>query len=122
MKNCDVVKMSKCFWCGGIKNELILPKRQNKAWCDNKNMAVIINYDPCDKCQEDIDDGTWIIEAQDTPVVDGQPEIQKDAYPTGHYWVVQPESAIAAFSNDSKVILIDKEAATAVGLYEAEKE
>ena len=33
-----------------------------------------------------------LIEASDTPNSKGQPEMQKDVYPTGRYWVINPDA------------------------------
>ncbi len=118
-KDCDVVKMSKCFWCGGDKNELIMSTRMDSKWCSNKNKSVVINYEPCDKCKKEFDKGVHIIEIAETPFIDKQPEIQKGVYPSGNMWVIANNIAKDIFSTDSKKILITKEIAKKVGLYGA---
>ena len=126
MKDCDVVKMSKCFWCGGTKDELILlgsraKAAERKAWCENKSMTVIVNYEPCKKCQKKVDLGVWIIEVEETPNAEGQMPIQEGLYPTGNYWVVKKEYAKEAFDTDSDKVMVDKEVAEKLGLYKNTK-
>ena len=121
--DCDLVKMSKCFFCGGEKNELVLlgdksSRKDKNAWCNNKSMSVIANYEPCDNCQEEFSKGTLLIEASDTPNSKGQPEMQKDVYPTGRYWVINPD----AINIDNPIAFVSEDAAKKMGLYEVEED
>ncbi len=113
---CDIAKLSKCAWCGKDKNELVIAKRQNKAWCDAP-MSIITNYEPCEKCQEKWDQGTVLIEASETPNTENQPLMSEGAYPTGNYWVVNPD----ILNIDSPIAFITKEIATDLGLYNTEE-
>jgi len=113
-KECDIAKLSLCFWCGEEKNELVLATRQTKEWCDNKSRGIVTNYEPCDKCAEGHKLGIWMIEASDTPLSKGQPEMQKGIYPTGKNWVVKKE----AFNIDSPIAFVTEESAKEMGLYE----
>ena len=122
MKDCDVVKLSKCFWCGGEKNELLFLARRNRAWCENKNTSIIADYEPCDKCEEDFSKGTLVMEASTMPVAEGQPAMQEDVYPTGRVWVIKTESAKEIFGTDSPKVFVDEETAKAIGLYGNENE
>ncbi len=122
MKNCDLVKLSRCFWCGKEKNELILPKKQNKAWCDNKSMSVVVNYEPCDACREEDKLGVRVIEVQDTPLTENQPEIQEGFYPTSHTWVVDKDVAKKVFETDNLVVMLEEKTARLLGLYSVVEE
>ena len=112
-RDCDIAKLSLCFFCGETKNELLLATRQTKEWCDNKSKGVIANYEPCDKCKENHELGMWVIEASEIPVSEGQPEMQEGIYPTGRSWVVKKE----AFNIDSPVVFVTEESAKEMGLY-----
>ena len=116
--DCDLVKMSKCFYCGGEKNELVMATRQTRDQCNNKSRSVIANYEPCDDCQEIFSKGTLLIEASDTPNSKGQPEMQKDVYPTGRYWVINPD----AINIDNPIAFVSEDAAKKMGLYEVEED
>ncbi len=120
--SCDIAKMSQCFWCGGEKNELIIAKRQDKQWCDNKTMSVIANYEPCDKCKEGFAKGVQLIEAQEEPLWRKQPEIQKGVYPTGNTWVINREVAEEILGVKNDIVFIDKEMAEKIGLYQTQEE
>ena len=113
-KECDICKLSLCFWCGKEKNELLLATKQTREWCDNKSMGVVVNYNACDKCEEEHKLGLWIIEASDTPTSKGQPEIQKGVYPTGKNWVVKK----GVFNIDSPIAFVTEKSARDMGLYE----
>jgi len=112
-KDCDIAKLSLCFWCDKEKNELILATRQTREWCDNKSRGVVANYNACDKCEKGHKLGVWLIEASDTPISKGQPEMQKGVYPTGKNWVVKKE----AFNIDSPIAFVTEESAKEMGLY-----
>jgi len=113
MNDCDIAKLSLCFWCGKEKNELIVATRQTREWCNNKSMGAVTNYEPCDKCAEGHKLGTWLIEASETPTSKGQPEIKEGIYPTGKNWVVKKE----AFNIDSPIAFVTEEAAKEMELY-----
>jgi len=112
-KDCAVVKLSICFFCGKEKNELLLATRQTEEWCNNKSRGVVANYEPCDKCAEGHKLGVWLIEASGTPIDKGQPEMQEGVYPTGNSWVVKKE----VLNIDSPVAFVTEELAKEMGLY-----
>jgi len=125
MRDCDVVKMSKCFWCNGEKDELILlgnkaTRKEQNEWCDNKSMSVIVSYEPCEKCKEEFDKGIQLIEAQDDPVTPKQPEISEGVYPTGRFWVIKREAFTDDIPEEQTFMFIKEETAKEMGLYEAE--
>ncbi len=122
--NCDICKLSKCFWCGGEKEELVLlgPKalaREKKAWCKNNTMSVIISYEPCQKCVEQFTLGIQVIEAQDNPVTAEQPAIVEGVYPTGRFWVIKRD-AFNDIPEDQDFVFVKEEAAKEMGLYDAD--
>ncbi len=119
--DCDIAKLSKCFWCGGEKNELIMSTRMDSKWCDNKNKSIVANYDPCDKCIEQFKLGIQLIEAQDDPVTSGQPEISKGVYPTGRFWVINRE-VFKDIPEDQDFMFIKEDMAKEMGLYDSLKE
>jgi len=112
-KDCDIAKLSLCFWCGKEKNELVMATRQTEEWCDNRSMGVVANYEPCDKCAEGHKLGIWLIEASGTPIDEGQPEMQEGIYPTGKNWVVKKE----ALNVDGPIVFVEEEVAKEMGLY-----
>lgn len=64
-------------------------------------MHMVIDYEPCDRCRVQMDQGVLIIEASDAPVMANQREIQRDVYPTGRWAVVRPEAAAQMFGSDA---------------------
>lgn len=99
-----------CFWCGKEKNEIALlgrirEKTKNRFGANVTKRGsdieaprrMVIDYEPCDDCKRMWDSGIAVIEAQDCPVQAGQPEIQKNVYPTGRLVVVTVEGADRVF-------------------------
>lgn len=70
-----------CFWCGKEKNEIALLGRLPHDAEAPKNM--VLDYDPCEECLSQWDQGITLIEAQTTPVSENQPPICEGTYPTG---------------------------------------
>lgn len=89
------VQMSQCFWCGEAKNEILIGKRAQKGYKDAPRMAMH-NYDPCDQCEQKMEQGIALIEVQETPVFQGQPVLQQrgtaSLYPTGNCLIIRPEA------------------------------
>ena len=87
--------MTQCFWCGELKNELVLFGRVKN---DLKAPRVVMfNYSPCDKCQEGFDQGITVIEASSEPTHKNQAVIQEGCYPTGRLVVIKEEAAERMF-------------------------
>ena len=122
MQDCDIAKLSRCFWCGKEKEEIIIATEQTIEWCNNKSMSVIVDYEPCSKCKEDFAKGVQIIEVQEFPIVKTQPFIRKGFYPTGNTWVVKREEAHRMFETESDTVLLGKETAENIGLYSSKVE
>lgn len=99
-----------CFWCGKEKNEIALLGRirEKTKDCYGANVTkrdsdieappcMVIDYEPCEECQKMWDSGVAVLEAQKTPTMPNQPEIQKGIYPTGRLVVVTVEGADRVF-------------------------
>ena len=99
-----------CFWCGKDKNEIALlgrirEKTKNRYGANVTKQdsdieapsRMVIDYEPCDECMKMWDSGVAVIEAQETPIMPNQPEIQKGIYPTGRFAVVTVEGADRVF-------------------------
>ena len=99
-----------CFWCGKEKNEIALLGRIREKTTNRFGANVterdsdieaprrmVLDYEPCDECQKMWDSGVAVIEAQETPIMPNQPEIQKGIYPTGRFAVVTVEGADRVF-------------------------
>lgn len=101
-----------CFWCGKQKNEIALMGRMSKkherrnAWGGTstevesdieapKNM--VLDYVPCEECQNHMNMGVAILEASDHPNTENQPPMQKGVYPTSRFVVVTTECADRVF-------------------------
>ena len=121
---CMDVNMVACFYCGEASGIAISKKLIS---CKDKwdTKYIFGGYEPCDKCKEKFDTGFLIIECQETPISEGQPEMQKGVYPTGSHWVVKNEVAAEVFNEDivkGGKIFVDKEFAERIGLYQAGEE
>ena len=102
-----------CFWCGKEKNEIALLGRireketRKTAWGGQTTSVrnndvqapprMVIDYEPCDECKKMWESGVAVLEAQETPTMPNQPEIQKGIYPTGRLVVVTVEGADRVF-------------------------
>ena len=86
-----------CFWCGKQKNEIALMGRMEGDIEAPKNM--VLDYEPCEECQNHMAMGVAILEASDYPNTEGQPPMQKGVYPTSRFVVVTTECADRVFSD-----------------------
>lgn len=96
-----------CFWCGQKKNEIaMLGKidRQDSKAPEN----IVLNYEPCDKCNELFSQGIQVIGVTETPAVKDMFPIQKSdsvaLYPTGNFIVVGEDWAKAVFADDEETL------------------
>ena len=88
-----------CFFCGEPKNEVVLlGKLKDDA---EAPMHCVLDYEPCDRCKEQMSQGVTLIEVTDRQPVDGRPPIKAKGdipvYPLGSYAVVKPEAAERVF-------------------------
>lgn len=86
-----------CFWCGEERNEIALLGRINKEDTEAPRSAFL-DYEPCDKCKENMAQGVTLMEASHTPNFEGQPAFQRGTYPTGRWLVIKREAANRLFS------------------------
>jgi hypothetical protein len=111
-----------CFWCHEPKDEIVIANKL--VDCDDKMpMHTVIDWEPCDKCIKEWSKGTVLIEITENQPEDKRPEIGDGVYPTGNMWVVDNTVAKNIFEDKyNSIILIDKEVAEKIGLYELTKE
>ncbi len=115
---CINTAMIQCFWCGEASGIAI---GQKLVSCDKKWKTNYIfgGYEPCDKCKENREKGFTVVQAQDKPVNEGQPEIQDGIYPTGVWIVVKNESLVELLGQetvDLGMCFMDKEMMEKIGL------
>jgi len=94
-----------CFWCGEETNEIVLLGKLKDDAEAPKNL--VINYEPCDKCQELINDGVQLIGVTDIPSNPDMPPITITAegvrlYPTQTFVVVKERFIYDFLSEESK--------------------
>ncbi len=116
---CMDINLVACFFCGE-DNGIAIGKKL--VSCENKydTKHIFGGYEPCDKCKVKFSEGFLIIECQETPISEGQPEMQNGVYPTGAHWVVKNESAKELFTKEiaeGGKVFVDKEFAKKIGLY-----
>lgn len=78
--------MSRCFFCGGPKNDLVLFGRLKSDAKAPQN--VVMDYEPCEVCKKKFEAGILLIGATETPNYEGQPPLG-GGYPTGAYMLVK---------------------------------
>lgn len=101
-----------CFWCGKQKNEIALMGHMKDDIEAPKNM--VLDYVPCEECQNHMAMGVAVLEASDHPNTEGQPPMQKGVYPTSRFVVVTTECADRVFSayapwSEGKKVFVDSD-------------
>lgn len=94
--------ITKCFWCGSDKNELVL---MGKLPGDEKApMHCIMDYDPCDKCKEAWSKGITLIGVTKTAAHKDQLPISQNqdgnVYPSGNLACITEEAVKRLFSDN----------------------
>ena len=97
--------MDICFFCGEAKGIALFGKMKGDAEAPRN---VLLNYEPCDKCKEAMDQGTTVIEVVTED--NGNMPIKEGIYPTGRWCVMRSEAAQELFGTDSKKVLLAKSA------------
>lgn len=95
--------ITKCFWCGGDKNELVL---MGKLPGDEKApMHCVLNYDPCDKCKEAWSKGITLIGVTSVAAHKDQLPISRNqngnVYPSGNLACITEDAVKRLFSDDA---------------------
>ena len=101
-----------CAFCGKQKNEIALMGRigdGRKGEDFEAPRNVILDYEPCDECKAQWEQGVAIIEVSRYPVTEGQPPIAQGAYPTGRVAVVKEEALNGGFKKGSKALMLAEE-------------
>lgn len=101
-----------CFFCGKERNEIVLMGRIGDGRKNEDFEAprkAILDYEPCDDCKEKFSQGVLLVEVDNYPNMNGQPEIAPDAYPTGRHVVVKPEALVGDFKAGSKALVLRKD-------------
>lgn len=101
-----------CAFCGKEKNEIALMGRIGDGRRGEDFEApprVILDYEPCDDCKAQWEQGVAIIEVSQHPLKEGQPPISEGAYPTGRVVVVREEALNGDFHKGSKALMIAEE-------------
>lgn len=95
-----------CFFCGESKAIALLGKLKDDAEAPKK---MIMDYKPCTHCLEKFGDNIVIIEVSLTPI-EGRPPITNEAWPTGRWCVISPETSKELFNTPapkSNTILLE---------------
>lgn len=109
-----------CFWCGEEKNEIALMGHigdGRKGEDIEAPMRMVLDYNPCDKCVENMALGVTCVEVVDIPPHDNMPEFVGGHYPTGRWSVIKPDAAKRIFNLDleaGKKLLVSEEAFSAI--------
>ncbi len=101
-----------CAWCGKQKNEIALMGRigdGRKGEDFEAPRNAILDYEPCDECKAQWEQGVAIIEVKRAPTAEGQPPIQPGAYPTGRVAVVKEEALNGDFKKGSLALMLAEE-------------
>lgn len=95
--------MDICFFCGEPKGIALFGKMKGDAEAPRE---VLLNYAPCDKCKEQMSQGTTVIEV----VMDnnGNKPIKEGIYPTGRWCVMRREAAKELFNGEHENVLLER--------------
>lgn len=90
-----------CIFCGEAKAIALVGRLPGDAEAPRK---ILQDYDPCDKCKEDMDKGIALIGVTETDFTDGKfPPISiqdgKKLWPTGSYAVMTATGFCKVFDN-----------------------
>ena len=85
--------MCQCFFCGEVKHIALMGRLKDDA---EAPMSCVMDYEPCDKCQEQMSQGVTLIAVSDKQPTDRRPALTAQGgtqvYPLGGYVVVKPEA------------------------------
>ena len=93
--------MCQCFFCGEVKHIALMGRLKNDA---EAPMSCIMDYEPCEKCQENMKMGVTLIEVSETQPRDNRPPLtaqgNQKVYPLGGWCVITPEASKRIFNMD----------------------
>ena len=85
--------LCQCFFCGESKYIALLGKLKGDKEAPKE---CIMDYEPCDKCQENMSQGVTLLEVSDQQPSDNRPPMKAqggvDVYPLGRWCVVEEHS------------------------------
>ena len=108
----------KCFFCGESKGIALLGQIGDLRKGEDIEAPIecVMDYEPCEKCQENMDKGVTLIEVTDIQPIDNRPAMTAKGglkvYPLGSYCVVTPEAVKRVFNADMKAgqkVFVDSE-------------
>lgn len=93
-----------CFWCGEERGEIALlghigDGRKHKDIEAPHHM--VIDFEPCDKCKENMSQGFTLMESTSHPNECCSVPVRQGVYLTGRYAVVKPEAIHRIFGDES---------------------
>lgn len=110
-----------CFWCGEDVGIALMGRIRKKdphtgrvirGSDEEAPNRVVLDYEPCQKCKENMSKGVTCVEATTVQPMDDRPEIQEGIYPTGRFCVIHEEAANRIFpgydlKNGGKLLIED---------------
>ena len=109
-----------CAWCGEPKNEIALMGQigdRRKGDDIEAPMYCVLDYEPCDHCKEQWQNGVAVLEATTGRPEPYRPPLQQsngvDIYPTMRYVVITTEAAERLFGGkflEGQKVLLEDEA------------
>ena len=99
-----------CFFCGEAKNEIaLMGKVGGKGEDIEMPMHCVLDYEPCDKCKEEMAQGITLIGVAEQPTSENQTPIDANRrlYPTGKWCVITEECTKRIFDESSSKSLLD---------------
>lgn len=101
--------LCQCFFCGETKHIALLGQigDRRKGEDIEAPRECVMDYEPCDKCQEQMKRGVTLIEVSTAQPSDGRPPLTAkgdlQVYPLGRWCVIKPEVASHIFEKDLKM-------------------
>ena len=92
-----------CFFCGESKGIALMGKLPNDEQAPHQ---CVMDYEPCDKCIENMNLGVTLIEVTNTQPTDGRPPLKAkdnvEVYPLGRWCVLTTEAVERLFNHKLK--------------------
>ena len=107
-----------CFFCGESKGIALMGHIGDRRKHEDIEAphACVMDYEPCDKCKENMNLGITLIEVTTTQPADKRPPMKAkegdDVYPTSRWCVLSEEGAKRIFNQDFKAgqkLFVDQE-------------